>query len=83
MFGTVIFGILALLMIYCIMLSYRALKLAIDVIDAAADFMYRTKRLILVPIFFAILTCGVAACWLGALMCVVSLNDVTANPHIP
>lgn len=46
-----LFSLLFALMIYC---GYNQLKTAIDVIDAAADFLAKTKRIIAVPIIYFI-----------------------------
>jgi choline transporter-like protein 2/4/5 len=63
-------------MIVC---GYSQLKTAIDVIDAAADFLAKTKRIVLVPITFFVVTMIVLAIWLGAVMCVMSMGEVTAK----
>lgn len=54
-----------------------------DVIDAAADFVAGTKRVIIVPNLHFLLQIAVFLVWLGALVCVISLNDVQASSHIP
>lgn len=47
-----LFSLLFACMIYC---GYNQLKTAIDVIDAAADFLAKTKRIIAVPIVYFVL----------------------------
>ena len=59
------------------------MRLAIDVIDASADFLASTKRVIFVPIFHYILSIVLFAIWLGAFSCVISMNDITPNAYIP
>jgi hypothetical protein len=73
-----IFGVLFLLMIYC---GYSQLKTAIDVIDAAADFLARTKRILLVPICYFFATMIVFAVWIGAITCILSMGTVTADEN--
>lgn len=52
----VFFGVLAFLMFNCFLYCYREqFKIAIAVIDAAADYYAATKRLILVSLFFFVL----------------------------
>jgi membrane protein YqaA with SNARE-associated domain len=49
----VIVGLLAVGFFFCVCCGYKSLKMAIDVIDASADFLAKTKRILLVPgIFF-------------------------------
>ena len=38
--GMITFGVLAFLFACCVCLGWRSLKLAIDVIDASADFLW-------------------------------------------
>lgn len=60
-----------------------SLQRAIDVIDAAADYIAHNKTVILVPnlhYFFMIIF---SIIWLGAFLCVVSLNEIKADPLIP
>jgi len=81
--GIIGFAILACLFLCCLILGYKSLKLAIDVIDASADFLYKTKRIILVPIFYFLVTMLVIFLWLGSFMCVISMNKMEASQTIP
>ena len=83
MVGMVTFGVLALIFLCCIVCSYKSLKLAIDVIDASADFLNNTKRVVLVPVLYFFLSLLFVVLWLGALMCVLSVNDVEVDSSIP
>jgi len=76
-------GIIALSFLCCICLNFTSLKLAIDVIDASADFLNGTKRIILVPIFFFIVTLIFVLVWIGAVGCVISMNEIEVFPLIP
>lgn len=60
-----------------------SLQKAIDVIDASADYIAGNKRVILVPNFHYILMIAFSIVWLGAFLCVVSLNEVVADEDIP
>jgi len=77
------FGAVAMGFFCCICCAYESLKFAIDVIDASADFLAGTKRIILVPALYFFLTIVSIFVWAGCLACVVSLNDIKADPLIP
>lgn len=73
-----IFFILAVLFACCVWWGKKSLKLAVDCIDAAADFTAGNKRIILVPLFYFIVTAVWIVIWLVAFLCVVGLNKI--NP---
>jgi choline transporter-like protein 2/4/5 len=75
-------SVMALCFMCCIVCYRQSLKLAIDVIDASADFVKKTKRIIFVNIFFFLLTIIVILVWMGAFACVLSLNKVVASEII-
>ena len=77
------FSLIASIMLCCIVCGYKSLKLAIDVIDASADFLYKTKRIIVVPIFYFLVTLLIVFLWIGAFICVLSMNKVKASTVIP
>lgn len=79
-FGIVggLFALLFMCMIYC---GYNQLKTAIDVIDAAADFLAKTKRIILVPILYFVITMIVIFIWMGSMMSLLSMGEVTADTN--
>lgn len=66
----------------CITVGFRSLKLAIDVIDAAADFLATTKRILLVQVLFFFLTLILILVWMSAFACVCSMNEIKADTHI-
>ena len=80
--GGIFFGVAALIFCCCVYCGFRSLKLAIDVIDASADFLAGTKRIILVPILYFFLTVVVVLIWAGAMAQVVSMNDIEAGDGI-
>ena len=83
MVATIVFGILALGFACCVFCGYSSLKLAIDVIDAAADFLATTKRIILVPILYFFLTLIMILVWVGAIAQVASMNEIKVDENIP
>lgn len=79
----IIFSFLTLVfacMIYC---KYSDVKLAIDVIDASADYVAHNKRVVLVPVLHFFITLTVIILWLGCFLCVISLNEIKVDPVVP
>lgn len=56
--------------------------IAFDVVDAAADFTIMTKRIMIVPLAHFLIQIIIFAMSLGALVSVISLNDVKASTTI-
>lgn len=75
----IVFMILGCAFLCCTFCGRKHLKLAIDVIDASADFIAGNKRVILVPIIYFVLTIFAFCIWIVAMLCVVSLNKITAG----
>jgi len=66
------------LLFNCLMFCYWSkVKIAIAVIDATADFIVATKRLIFVTIFYFFISVIAFLVWLGGLVGAVSCNKVT------
>jgi hypothetical protein len=82
MAGCVISGILTVSFMFCIFCGFKSLKMAIDVIDASADFLATTKRIIFVPVLYFFLTLICLIVWVSAFACVASMNDITADTNI-
>lgn len=79
----IVVAILAVGFLFCVICGFRSLKLAIDVIDASADFLACTKRVIFVPIIHFLISILLFSLWVGAFGCVVSMNNISADPNIP
>ena len=73
-----LFSMLFACMIFC---GYSQLKTAIDVIDAAADFLAKTKRILAVPVLYFFITMIVIAVWMGAMMALLSMGEITAKDN--
>lgn len=73
-----LFAALFFCMIYC---GYSNLKTAIDVIDAAADFLAKTKRIVLVPVLYFVVTMIVLSLLLASVMSIMSMGTVTAGDN--
>ena len=69
-------------LVYFLMLclGYRQLKTAIDVIDASADFLRDTLRIIGLSVVFFLIQMVFFFLWMFALVCVMSMGDVKATP---
>jgi hypothetical protein len=83
MIGGITLGIIALGFLCCIWCGFKSLKMAIDVIDAAADFLNKTKRVLLVPVLYFFVTLFIVLMWCGMMVCVVSLNEIVPSKTIP
>jgi len=81
--GCAITGAIGLIFLCCICCYYKSLKGAIDCIDASADFLMATKRIIFVPIVFFILMVIVVLLWIGNMALVISLNKIEPDDLIP
>lgn len=79
----IVLGLLSFLFLCCIVCGYKSLKLAIDTIDASADFLAKTKRIILVPLLYFFLTLLIVFFWFVCVMCVISMNKITISKSIP
>lgn len=67
----------------CLLCCYRtSFKVAIAVVDASADFMAATKRLVFLSIFYFIITICIIVFCFAAIGLVISLNEVhvSTNP---
>lgn len=70
----VFLGIFTLLFLIGVCCAKESLQRAIDVIDASADYVAHNKRVIIVPNLHYAITAIVTLIWLGAFLCVFSLN---------
>lgn len=66
------------LMVFC---GYDQLKTAIDVVDAAADFLHNTKKIIGLSFMFLIVTGIILMVWIFAIACIMSMGHITADPN--
>lgn len=79
---TIGFGLLALIFLCAVICGRENLATAIDVIDASADFIADNKRVLFVPILHLFITLFVVILWLGSMICVYSLNKITASSTV-
>jgi len=76
MAGMGVFGLLALLFACAICCKFKELKTAIDLVDASADFLAKTKRVIGVPFVFFFLSIISVLVWSGSFAAVISMNHI-------
>ena len=58
----------------------KQIQVAIAVVDATADFFAATKRIVIVSIVYFFMTLFVIVMWMVAFGCVLSLNQISADP---
>lgn len=72
---------LSFLLFNCLMCCFWSkVQIAIAVIDATADFMVATKRLVFVSLFYFFVGVLYLGFWLVGLLGVYSLNEVVSSP---
>lgn len=76
------FTLFAVLFLCCVCCGFKSLKLAIDVIDASADFLAETKRILLVPVLYFFISVIAFMVWVYAFMNVASMNEIKADQSI-
>jgi len=76
-------GVACLCFTCAVVCGRESLQRAIDVIDASADYIAHNKRVILVPNLHFIMTLVFSIVWLGAFLCVVSLNEIKPDKMVP
>jgi len=62
---------------------FKSLKLAIDVVDASADFVMCTKRILLVPFTYFLISFILMIVWFFGYMGVMSMNPISASSIVP
>jgi len=75
----IVFAILAFIFLLLVWCGFSSLRTAINVIDASADFLAKTKRIIGVPILYFFLTVIFVMIWLGCMLAINSIGDITAD----
>jgi len=79
----IITGILGLCFLCCCICFRQSLAIAIDCIDASADYLNKTKRIIFVVVGHFALGVVVVLLWMAAMVCVASLNTIKGKHAIP
>lgn len=79
----IVFGLLALIFLCAIICGFKHLKLAIDVIDASADFLDETKRIYIVPFCFFMCAFVSIIIWTVCVIGVYSEGKISPDPVVP
>lgn len=69
-------GLVCLCFTACLAFAYKSIKLAIDVVDASADFIMVTKRILFIPFVYFLLSMTVVIVWFGGYLAVMSMNEI-------
>lgn len=77
--GFIVFLIFALIFLLIVCCQYRNISIAVKVIDASADFLAQTKRVVGVSFLFMVITVLVVFIWVTAIMCIYSQGNI--KPH--
>lgn len=80
---TIVLALFGGLFLCCVLCYKQSLNLAIDVIDASADFLKKTKRIILVSVLFFTISLISVFVWIVAQGMVLSLNPIIASKEVP
>jgi len=63
----------------CVCCCFKSIKLAINVVDASADFIMVTKRILIVPFFYFLLSMAVVFTWFPGYILVTSINPISPS----
>jgi len=74
MTGGIVLALLGVIFMMAVCCGYKSLKIAIDVIDASADFLACTKRIILVPIVYFMLTLIILFMWIPSMLALATMG---------
>lgn len=76
------FGIFSFIFCLCVYCGFNSLRVAINVVDASADFLAKTKRIILVPVFYFFVTVVIFSTWLFCMLAINSIGDIKADTSL-
>jgi len=80
--GGCVLAVLALIFAILVCCGFNSLRTAINVVDASADFLRKTKRIIFVPILYFLLNVLVVFAWVAIVACFNSMGTITAEQGI-
>jgi hypothetical protein len=75
--GAIILWILTGIYVLCLGCNFNSLRVAIRIIETAADFFADTKRIVLIPVLFFFIAIGITFAWLYGYICVTSIGTIT------
>ena len=74
--GGIVLLLCSLIMLCMIVCGFNSLRIAINVVDASADFTKKTKRIIGVPVFYFFIQMVVVTTWLFSMACIWSWGEI-------
>ena len=77
--GAIVFWIVSALYVLCLWCNLNSLRVAIRVIETAADYFADTKRIALVPVLFFFVAVITTFVWLYGYICITSIGTITAS----
>ena len=77
------FALLGVIFLCAVICGFSHLKLAIDVIDASADFLDETKRVYFVPFYFFLCSFVSILVWTVCVIGVYSQGEIVPDPYVP
>jgi hypothetical protein len=80
MFMGVLFAFFSFLYLVLMFYKFKSVKTAINVVDAAAEFMVGNKRVILVPFVYFFVMVGIIYLWTMCMIAIVGLNEIKSDP---
>lgn len=80
--GGCVLGVLAVIFAILVCCGFNSLRTAINVVDASADFLRKTKRIIFVPIMYFLVNVLVVFAWVAVVACFNSMGNITADTAI-
>jgi len=67
-----------LLVLVCL---YKQLAVSIAILEAAADFVSNTKRIIFIPVIFFLIICVMFFAWIAGVVCLFSVGDIRKGKY--
>jgi len=80
--GSIIGTVLTLVFCMLVWCGFNSLRIAINVIDASADFIADTKRIIGVPVLYFFVTLIMVLIWLFCCMSINTIGDITPRTDL-
>lgn len=77
--GSIVLGLAAIIMLIMLICGFNQLKTAIDVVDASADFLRKTKRVILIPVIYFVFQVITVLVFMFAFVCMWSIGEINVS----
>lgn len=78
-----VFALVAVIFSVCIWCGWTSLKLAIEMVNASADFLAQTKRVFIVPFLYYIFLSLFFIFWIACVVSVNCMGKITPDPGSP